>query len=126
MRIGVVIQRYGLEIGAGAERHCRDVVERLSDRMDLEVLTSCARDYLTWENEYPAGPGQENGVPVRRFPTTGTRDRRFRRRAARVYGVAHTLQDEMEWLRAQGPVVPGLLQHLDAHPLDEDAVSFFT
>ena len=36
---------------------------------DVDVLTTCARDYITWANEYPEGADQVNGVTVRRFAT---------------------------------------------------------
>ena len=34
---------------------------------DLEVLTTCAEDYLTWANTLPEGLETIAGVPVRRF-----------------------------------------------------------
>ena len=38
------------------------------------VVTTCARDYVTWRNEWPAGVEPINGVPVRRFPVRRERD----------------------------------------------------
>ena len=32
------------------------------------MVTTCARDYVTWRNELPAGVEQVNGITVRRFP----------------------------------------------------------
>jgi ribonuclease HIII len=51
MHLAFVVQRYGLEIPGGAEQHCREVVEHLSREHEVEVLTTCAQDYMTWENE---------------------------------------------------------------------------
>ncbi len=68
MRVAFVIQRYGLEVNGGAEVECRQLAERMSRHMQVEVLTTCAEDYHTWRNVYPAGRDEINGVPVRRFP----------------------------------------------------------
>ena len=47
MKIGIVIQRYGAEVLGGSEHLCRLVAERLASQHDVEVLTTCARDYVT-------------------------------------------------------------------------------
>ena len=74
MKLAVVVQRYGAEINGGAELHARYVAERLSRHVEVEVLTTCARDYITWRNEIEPGIDAVNGVPVRRFPRApGTR-----------------------------------------------------
>ena len=55
MKVAVVVQRYGAEINGGAELHARYVAEHLARHVEVEVLTTCARDYISWANEYPAG-----------------------------------------------------------------------
>ena len=56
MKLAFVVQRYGADIAGGSEAHCRELAERLSSRHDITVLTSCARDYVTWANAFPASP----------------------------------------------------------------------
>ena len=68
VRLAFVVQRYGTEVVGGAELHCRWIAEHLAERHQVEVLTTTATDYLTWENVLPAGVSQVNGVTVRRFP----------------------------------------------------------
>lgn len=69
-RIAFVSVRYGLDINGGAELHCRMLAERLALRHDVEVLTTCVKDYVKGSNEYPAGEESMNGVLVRRFAAT--------------------------------------------------------
>lgn len=126
MRLAFVVQRYGLEINGGAERLCREVIERLSPEFEIEVLTTCAQDYTTWENTYPAGQEVINGIIVRRFPSIRTRSPDFGAFSAWLYTHPHTLQDELNWLYAQGPVVPDLLRYLAEHRHDYDVFIFFT
>ena len=74
MKIAIIVQRYGTEILGGSEYHCRLVAERLASRHDVEILTTCARDYITWANDYPVGTDRVRGVTVRRFANALERD----------------------------------------------------
>ena len=127
MRIAFVVQRYGTEILGGSEYHCRLVAERLAVRHQVDVLTTCARDYITWANDYPEGPDRLRGVTVRRFATSRTRDlASFNRLSERLYHERHTPQDELEWLKQQGPWAPGLIDYLERHHQNYDVIVFFT
>ena len=107
MKIAFVIQRYGAEVLGGSEHLCRLVAERLAGSHDVEVLTSCAQDYVTWKNEYPEGADRIRGVTVRRFANARTRDiDAFNVFSSWIYDNPHSRADEMEWLKQQGPVVP--------------------
>ena len=55
MKLAVVVQRYGADINGGAELHARYIAERLSRHAQVEVLTTCAKNYVSWRNERPPG-----------------------------------------------------------------------
>jgi glycosyltransferase involved in cell wall biosynthesis len=127
MKLAFVVQRYGTEILGGSEYHCRLVAERLAGAHDVDVLTTCARDYVTWENEYPEGADRIRGVTVRRFANSVTRDiASFNEYSDWIFNHPHTQADEMEWLKRQGPWSPGLIDYLQRHHEHYDALIFFT
>ena len=69
MRLLYIVQRYGDDIVGGSEAACRQFAEALvSIGHSVEVLTSCARSYVTWEDSYPVGTTTINGVVVNRLP----------------------------------------------------------
>ena len=127
MRIAFIIQRYGTEILGGSEYACRLIAERLAGRHQIEVLTTCAADYVTWKNEYPEGTDRVRGVTVRRFANALTRDlQAFNRYSEWIFNNAHTREDELEWLRQQGPWCPALIDYLQRSHEHYDLLVFFT
>ena len=127
MKLAFVVQRYGADIAGGSEMHCRQLAERLSSRHDITVLTTCARDYVTWENAYPPGMSTENGVRVQRFPVARTRNlKMFADLSDEVFDdLGSTPEREVEWFRANGPDAPGLLEHLRAHGGEYELLLFW-
>ena len=127
MKLAIVVQRYGADINGGAELHARYVAERLSRHVEVDVLTTCARDYITWRNELAAGDEVINGVTVRRFPVRRERDPDdFGRRSEQVFGKRHSLRDELQWLASEGPTSPALVARLRHSAPDYDFIVFFS
>jgi glycosyltransferase involved in cell wall biosynthesis len=127
LRIAFIVQRYGAEILGGSEYHCRLIAERLAPKHQVEVLTTCAADYVSWKNEYPEGSDRIRSVTVRRFANARTRDiHAFNRYSEWIFTNKHTRDDEMEWLRQQGPWCPALLEYLDRNHHQYDVLIFFT
>ena len=127
MKLAFVVQRYGAGIAGGSEGLCREIAERLSTRHDITVLTSCARDYVTWENALPPGPSVENGVHVIRFPVTRPRRIKvFADLSDEVFEGGASRERQTEWFHENGPETPALLDHLETHGRDFDLVLFFT
>jgi len=119
MRLAVAVQRYGADINGGAELHARYIAERLSPHATVEVVTTCARDYVTWRNELPSGVDDVNGIPVRRFPVSHERDPRdFGRRSGQVFNHVHSIADELAWLKSEGPASRPMVDYLASGPFD--------
>jgi glycosyltransferase involved in cell wall biosynthesis len=114
VKLAVVVQRYGADINGGAELHARYIAERLAKHASVEVLTTCARDYVTWKNELPPGEDKVNGLPVRRFPVRRPRNPvEFGRLSNTVFHHRHSLADELRWLDSEGPTSPELVRHIE-------------
>ena len=127
MKVAVVIQRYGTEITGGSESHCMAIVGRLSRFAEVEVMTTCAKDYVTWKNEYPEGTEVVNGIRVHRFKTDRQRKpRQFDRFSQQLYTQPHSYFDEVDWMVRQGPYAPGLFHYIKDHADDYDVFLFYT
>lgn len=126
-RVAFVVQRYGAEIAGGSEQLCRLIAERLAGHCSCDVITTCAKDYVTWKNEYPSGETTEAGVKIIRFPVDAPRDTEvFNRLCATVF-TQHTDRDrQLEWMREQGPYSSALLSFLEENHDAYDVFIFFT
>jgi glycosyltransferase involved in cell wall biosynthesis len=127
VKLAVVVQRYGAQINGGAELHARYIVELLARQHQVDVLTTCARDYVTWRDEYPEGTEAVRGVKVRRFRVSRERDvEDFGRRSTHVFEHRHSIADEIAWLDSEGPTSPALIEYVRAHANDYDYIFFFS
>ncbi len=127
MKLAFIVQRYGAEVLGGSEHLCRLLAERLTTQHEVEVLTTCARDYVTWKNEYAEGVDRIRGVTVRRFANADTRDiEAFNKYSEWIYNNPHSRADELEWLKQQGPWCPALIEHLKRQQHQYDVLIFFT
>ena len=127
MRLAVVVQRYGAKLNGGAELHARFASEHLAHHADVEVLTTCAKNYITWRNEFEPGLDEVNGLSVRRFPVSQERDPdEFGKRSERVFHKTHSLADELRWLDSEGPTSPDLIRYIQQHKTSYDYFIFFS
>jgi glycosyltransferase involved in cell wall biosynthesis len=119
-----VVQRYGEEISGGAEALCAQYVERLKEDYHITVATSCAKDYNSWENEYPSGFERKRGVNLYRFLSAEKRDpEKAARLTLSLYSDPyHDLEQSAEWLRNIGPDCPGITRFVRDH---EDRFDLF-
>jgi len=128
MKIAFVIHRYAETIVGGSEFHCRRIAEELSARHAVEVLTTTAEDYVTWKESFAPGVETINGVTVRRFKIKNRRNLvRFKEISdVCFHNPAHTAEDELEWIRANGPESPDLLDFIRKRHSDYDVILFYS
>jgi glycosyltransferase involved in cell wall biosynthesis len=126
MKLACVVHRFGADIAGGSEGHCRLVAEHLAARHDVTILTTCAKDHITWRNHYPAGETREGGLRVRRFPVARERDlHRFMELSDLVNADRATDSEQEQWFRENGPDAPELLNYLRQHGAEYDRVLFW-
>lgn len=127
MKFAFVTPRYGAEIATGPEHACRLLAEAVSERHAVDVITTCARDPLTWKNEYAEGSDRVRGVVIRRYTVTQPHDRAaFTQLSNELAGAARPASVELEWVRRLGPWSPGLIDHLKRQHRSYDAIVFFS
>jgi glycosyltransferase involved in cell wall biosynthesis len=128
VKVAFVVQRCGLEVNGGAEHHCLQIAQRMAAHWQTEVITTCALDYMSWENWYQEGLEQIGGTVVRRFPVDQPRDvPSFNRLSSDLYArQSQTSREEQEdWMRAQGPVSTPLFEYLKTEKDNYDVFIFF-
>jgi len=127
VKLAFVVQRYGADIAGGSEAHCRQIADRLSPHHDITVLTTCARDYVTWKNVLPEGNQRDGAVRVVRFPVRRPRSlKRFAEISDEVFDGTTSTERQHDWFRENGPDAPALLDHLSRHGREYDLVVFWT
>ncbi len=107
--------------------YCRWLATHLKPNYSIDVLTSCATNYITWANVYEPGITELDGIRVIRCPTASERDiDSFNIRTNHLLTMSHSSADELDWLEAQGPVSPELIQFISDHGHEYRCLVFFT
>lgn len=147
--IAIVIQRYGQDVNGGAEYHARILAEQLCKMYHVNILTTTALDYYTWDNYYPSGETIINSIPVLRFPTQSFSPKQKRKitriitnkrkyfkilKLLKLFNFFNkhlnitqiTQKDIDNWLAIQGPYCPDLIHFIKESHARYDAFIFFT
>jgi len=126
VKFAFITPRYGADVSSGAEHACRLLAEQVSERHDVDVLTTCARDRRTWKNEYSEGADRVRGALVRRFSVSQVPDHiGFEALSQRLQTSARARAEELEWVRLYGPWSPGLIDYLKRAHRSYDVLVFF-
>ena len=127
MKLACVVHRFGADIAGGSEGHCRLVSEHLAARHDVTIVTTCAKDHITWRNHYPPGESRLGPLRVLRFPVARERHlHQFMDLSDRVFADRASVDEQEQWFRENGPDAPELLEYLGAYGHEFDRVLFWS
>lgn len=150
-KIAIVVQRYGKEINGGAEVHARLLAERLKEKYDIDVLTSCSLGYPLWDNYYPEGEQIIDNIRVLRFAHEGGKPGtphwlgRYLRGNWKYYNTKYTFKNVISlslrrirykrrrnhdriferWIENDGPVCRGMISYIEREKNRYKAFVFF-
>lgn len=127
-KVAIINQRYGSEVNGGSEYYTKKLAEHLNKYYDIEVLTTTALDYDTWESYYPSGLKIENGVRIRRFQVERTRNIILFKIINKMVRFLPEINKILEplWIKIQGPYCPQLVNYIREHKNHYDAFIFVT
>lgn len=128
-KIAFVVQRYGLEVNGGAELYTRQVAEKLSQYYEVDILTTCALDYMTWKNFYKEGKEVINNVNVIRFKVDKERNvSKFNKLSEKILvnPSENSYEENIEWMEEQGPVCKNLIDYLKENNKKYKSILFMT
>lgn len=125
-KIAFLVHRYGEEIVGGAEYYVKTLSEHLVTDYDVTVLTTTSIDYVTWADYWDSGESLINGVRVIRFSPIVQRNMEEFSKLCNKFelrinsGVKIDIQEDMEWVLAQGPVCPDLIEYIKSKKNEYD------
>lgn len=126
-RIALVNQRYGPEVNGGSEYYTRLIAERLAGEFEVDVITTKALDYTTWENHYEADEEDINGVRVLRFPVEKPRAKDFDDFNGKYLSSgSYNEETERIWFEKQGPYSPAAIEYIRNNKDSYDVFIFVT
>jgi glycosyltransferase involved in cell wall biosynthesis len=128
-RITAIVPRFSKEILGGAEKHAYDILKILPDDYSIRVLTTTAKDYVTWKNEYKSEIIIDENLTIERFDSSKSRDIvKFNKLTDDLKNKFphQTDKDEEDWLIEQGPFCPKLLTRLKEIDSSTDIFIFFS
>jgi glycosyltransferase involved in cell wall biosynthesis len=137
--VAIVVPRCHESLVGGAEALAWQYATLLADVYTVEILSTTASDYVTWANDLPQGSERREGVTIHRFPVARGRNHYFHDLHRRLLAhfaasdgapaaarVSWTEALQEEFIRAQGPICPQLIEHLARRGDDYAAVLFLT
>lgn len=113
-KIAIINQRYGVEVNGGSEYYTRILAERLKGYYEIDILTTKAKSYADWANEYECGEEVVNDITVKRFEVIHKRKVWKQKILGKMITFFHMNTESIskKWVEAQGPVCPDLIEYI--------------
>jgi glycosyltransferase involved in cell wall biosynthesis len=124
-RYAFIVPRYYEGIAGGAETLVGNLAQHLKARGDhVEVWATCAKDNRTWENAFPPGVSQVDGLPLIRFKVDNRDlDTWIPIQIAMHQGDEISLDDQLAWMR-ESVNSQDLYRHIAQHASSFDALFY--
>ena len=113
----------------GSERLALEIAVLLSKEFEIHIYTSCARNYLTWRNEFQPGTEIFGSMFIHRFPVSEERDiKKFNSFYSKILKKFPNVSEReySKWLELQGPNTPSLISRLASDADSYDCAVFFS
>jgi len=124
MKIAFIVQRCGRDVFGGAEALTLQAGIALSKVIDVEVLTTRAKDAGTWKDYYPKGIEKIGNLVIRRFSVDKQRDPSFVPLSKYLENNNDDLDKGHKFIDASGPVCNKLLDFIKQHKDEYDLLIF--
>ena len=123
-KIAFVIQRYGANFSGGAEYHCRQLALHLKNYYEIEVLTTCSKSAVPFDNYFNAGREDDAGVDVLRFRVSDLCSQEPDEVLKRIEEL--NIEHDFQLIKKRGPYCPDLISYLINNHGKYQAVIFIT
>jgi len=124
MKIAFIVQRSGKEVFGGAEALTLQAGIALSKTLDVEILTTRAKDASTWKNYYPEGEEKIDNLVIRRFSVDHERDPNFVPLSQFLEKNNDDLKKGKKFIDASGPTCNKLIEYLKNNQDNYDLLIF--
>lgn len=146
-RIAIVVQRSHPRALGGSEAHAMQYAQLLKTDFEVHILTTCAIESINWHSELKPGLSIDDDIITHRFENKPGHSEYWKKLHARLVSEYRSLisypglrSGEMlerrlidwpdslqaEWVRAQGPHSPDLLQYLILNHIEYKYFIFLT
>lgn len=124
-RFAFVLPRYYPGVVGGAETLCGELAQKAFDGgATVEIWTTCARDNRSWENSFPEGVEDFDGIPIRRFSVDERDLEQWIPLQIRLsQGVSLSVDEQFTWMK-ESVNAAALYEYIDQHHQEFDALFF--